>query len=73
VLNDLAKRDPEHVSLEIDDDGALFYAFSRTGDRRDTFGKRYRVKRQGECACSIPWSPIQSTVQRLKSRLCQQS
>jgi hypothetical protein len=47
VLGDLAKRDPEHVSLEIDEEGALFYLFSRPGDRRDTFGKRYRVEPEG--------------------------
>ena len=50
ILNELAKRDPEHVSLEIDDEGAMFYAFSRPGDRRDTFGKRYRVEPEGQRA-----------------------
>jgi hypothetical protein len=47
VLNDWTKRDHEHVSLEIDEDGALFYLFSRPGERRDTFGKRYRVEPEG--------------------------
>src|SRR5688572_10407389 len=31
VLSDWAKRDPEQVSLEIDDEGALFWLFSRPG------------------------------------------
>jgi hypothetical protein len=47
VLNDWAKRDPEHVSLEIDDEGAIFFLFSRPGERRDLFGKRYRVEPEG--------------------------
>ncbi|HEX6272874.1 MAG TPA: hypothetical protein VFZ53_07540 [Polyangiaceae bacterium] len=47
ALTDWAKREPEHVSLEIDDEGAMFYVFSRPGDRRDTFGKRYRVEPEG--------------------------
>jgi hypothetical protein len=47
ILNELTTRDPEHVSLEIDDEGAMFYAFSRPGERRETFGKRYRVEPEG--------------------------
>jgi hypothetical protein len=35
------------VSLEIDDEGALFWLFSRPGERRNTFGKRYRVELEG--------------------------
>lgn len=47
VLSDWAKRDPEHVSLEVDDEGQLFYLFSSPGRRLDTFGKRYRVEPEG--------------------------
>ena len=47
VLSEWAKRDPDHVSLEVDEEGELFYLFSRPGQRIDTFGKRYRVEPEG--------------------------
>jgi hypothetical protein len=47
ALSDWAKRDPDHVSLEVDEEGELFYLFSRPGQRIDTFGKRYRVEPEG--------------------------
>jgi hypothetical protein len=73
VLNDLAKRDPEHVSLEIDDDGALFYAFSRTGDQRDTFGKRYRVEAEGRVRVLDAVEPDAVDAETAESRLRQRS
>jgi hypothetical protein len=47
VLGDWVKNDPDHISLEVDDNGELFYLFSRPGQRLDTFGKRYRVEAEG--------------------------
>jgi hypothetical protein len=72
VLNEWTKRDPEHVSLEIDEDGALFYLFSRPGERRDTFGKRYRVEPEGRVRVleALEPEPTQSEVDagRLRGR-----
>jgi hypothetical protein len=47
VLNDWAKNDSDHISMEVDDNGEMFYLFSRPGQRLDTFGKRYRVEPEG--------------------------
>jgi hypothetical protein len=69
VLSDLAKRDPEHVSLEIDEEGALFYAFSRPGDRRDTFGKRYRVEPEGRVRVLDALEPDAAESETEESRL----
>ncbi len=47
VLSEWVKRDTDHISLEVDDEGQLFYLFFRPGERTDTFGKRYRVESEG--------------------------
>jgi len=47
VLSDWVKNDSDHVSLEVDENGELFYLFSTPGQRLDTFGKRYRVEPEG--------------------------
>jgi hypothetical protein len=73
VLGDLAKRDPEHVSLEIDEEGVLFYAFSRPGDQRDTFGKRYRVEAEGRVRVLDTLEPDAGESETAESRLRQRS
>ncbi|HEV8247009.1 MAG TPA: hypothetical protein VGP93_14630 [Polyangiaceae bacterium] len=47
VLGDWVKSGSDHISLEVDEEGELFYLFSRPGHRLDTFGKRYRVESEG--------------------------
>lgn len=47
LLNDLAKTQPEHVSLEFDDSGQAFYLFSHAGTRPHPFGAKYRVGSEG--------------------------
>ncbi|HEX3853358.1 MAG TPA: hypothetical protein VHW01_20480 [Polyangiaceae bacterium] len=47
LLGDLAKTQPESVSLELDDAGEPFYLFSRAGTRPHPFGAKYRVTPEG--------------------------
>jgi len=47
LLGELAKTQPEYVSLEFDDDGQTFYLFSRAGTRPHPFGAKYRVSPEG--------------------------
>jgi len=47
VLNELAKGQPEYVSLEFDDHGQSFYLFTRAGTRPHPFGAKYRVGTEG--------------------------
>jgi len=47
LLNELAKAEPEYVSLEIDEQGQPFYLFSRAGTRPHPFGAKYRVGAEG--------------------------
>lgn len=47
LLNELAKTEPEYVSLEIDEQGQPFYLFSRAGTRPHPFGAKYRVGAEG--------------------------
>ena len=47
LLSDLAKTQPEYVSLELDDAGQAFYLFSRAGTRPHPFGAKYRVNARG--------------------------
>jgi len=47
LLADLAKTQPEYVSLELDEHGQAFYLFSRAGTRPHPFGAKYRVGSEG--------------------------
>jgi hypothetical protein len=47
LLSELAKSEPEYVSLEFDDAGQTFYLFSRAGTRPHPFGAKYRVSPEG--------------------------
>jgi len=47
LLSELAKTQPEHVSLEFDDSGQSFYLFSHAGTRPHPFGAKYRVGSEG--------------------------
>lgn len=47
LLSELAKTQPEHVSLEFDENGQTFYLFSRAGTRAHPFGAKYRVGTEG--------------------------
>lgn len=47
LLSELAKTQPEYVSLELDDQGQSFYLFSRAGTRPHPFGAKYRVGAEG--------------------------
>jgi hypothetical protein len=47
LLGELAKTEPEYVSLEFDDAGQTFYLFSRAGTRPHPFGAKYRVGPEG--------------------------
>ena len=47
LLNELAKTQPEHVSLELDEAGQSFYLFTHAGTRPHPFGAKYRVGREG--------------------------
>jgi len=47
LLGDLAKTQPEYVSLEFDEQGQPFYLFSRAGTRPHPFGAKYRVGAEG--------------------------
>ena len=48
LLGDLAKHQPDHVSLEFDEEGRTFYLFSHAGTRPHPFGAKYRVKSDGK-------------------------
>ncbi len=48
LLRELAKTQPEHVSLEFDEGGQTFYVFSRDGLRPHPFGAKYRVGAEGK-------------------------
>jgi hypothetical protein len=47
LLDELAKTQPEHVSLELDESGQSFYLFSHAGTRPHPFGAKYRVGSEG--------------------------
>lgn len=47
LLNELAKTQPDYVSLEFDESGQSFYLFSRAGTRPHPFGAKYRVGAEG--------------------------
>jgi hypothetical protein len=47
LLDELAKTQPDYVSLELDDEGQAFYLFSRAGTRPHPFGAKYRVSPEG--------------------------
>ncbi|HYQ43113.1 MAG TPA: hypothetical protein VER11_14125 [Polyangiaceae bacterium] len=47
LLGELAKSEPEYVSLEFDEQGQPFYLFSRAGMRPHPFGAKYRVGAEG--------------------------
>lgn len=47
LLNELAKTQPEHVSLEFDEAGQSFYLFTHAGTRPHPFGAKYRVGSEG--------------------------
>jgi len=47
LLGELAKTQPEYVSLEFDEQGQAFYLFSRAGTRPHPFGAKYRVSAEG--------------------------
>ena len=47
LLTELAKTQPEHVSLELDDSGQTFYLFTNAGTRPHPFGAKYRVGSEG--------------------------
>lgn len=48
LLDELAKTQPEYVSLEFDDQGQSFYLFTRAGTRPHPFGAKYRVGAEGK-------------------------
>ncbi len=48
LLDDLARTEPEHVSLELDEGGQTFYVFARAGLRPHPFGAKYRVSAEGK-------------------------
>jgi hypothetical protein len=48
LLGDLAKTEPQHVSLEFDESGRSFYLFSHAGTRPHPFGAKYRVGSEGK-------------------------
>lgn len=70
VLGEWVKVDPDHVSLEVDDNGELFYLFSRPGQRLDTFGKRYRVEPEGRVRVieALEAEPDEVANERLRHR-----
>ncbi len=47
LLTELAKSQPEHVSLEFDEAGQSFYLFTHAGTRPHPFGAKYRVGSEG--------------------------
>lgn len=47
LLSELAKTQPEYVSLEFDDQGQPFYLFLGGGTRPHPFGAKYRVGAEG--------------------------
>jgi len=47
LLGELAKTQPEYISLEFDENGQTFYLFSRAGARPHPFGAKYRVGAEG--------------------------
>jgi hypothetical protein len=47
LLSELAKTEPDYVSLELDENGHSFYLFSRAGTRPHPFGAKYRVGAEG--------------------------
>jgi hypothetical protein len=48
LLSELARTEPEYISLEFDDEGHTFYLFSRAGIRAQPFGAKYRVSAEGK-------------------------
>ncbi len=48
LLDELAKTEPAHVSLEVDADGNTFYLFSHPGTPAPPFGAKYRVEPDGK-------------------------
>ena len=52
LLHELARTEPDHVSLEFDDEGHTFYVFSRPGAQAQPFGVKYRVSREGKVRVS---------------------
>ena len=51
----------------------MFYAFSRPGERRDTFGKRYRVEPEGHVRVLDALEPDATESETAESRLRQRS
>jgi len=47
LLSELAKTQPDYVSLEFDEQGQAFFLFSRAGARPHPFGAKYRVGTEG--------------------------
>jgi hypothetical protein len=47
LLGELAKTEPQYVSLEFDDAGQTFYLFTRADTRPHPFGAKYRVTAEG--------------------------
>ncbi|HET7541325.1 MAG TPA: hypothetical protein VFK05_15720 [Polyangiaceae bacterium] len=47
LLAELAKTQPDYVSLEFDDQGQPFYLFSHAGMRPHPFGAKYRIGAEG--------------------------
>jgi hypothetical protein len=47
LLSDLAKTEPDSVSLEFDGEGQTFYLFSHAGTPPHPFGAKYRVSSEG--------------------------
>jgi hypothetical protein len=47
LLGELAKSQPDYVSLEFDEQGQPFYLFSHAGTRPHPFGAKYRVGAEG--------------------------
>lgn len=52
LLRELAKKQPEHVSFEVDEEGEVFYLFTHAGTRPHPFGARYRVTSEGKVRVS---------------------
>lgn len=48
LLGELAKAEPEQVSLEFDDEGQTFYSFVQGPAKPQPFGVKYRVDEQGK-------------------------
>jgi hypothetical protein len=48
LLTALAKAQPDHVSLEFDDEGHTFFLFTHADTRPHPFGAKYRVNSEGK-------------------------